>query len=32
MYVRQEITPTRVIYRGFPLPKPNINGVCDNLQ
>jgi len=32
MFARQEISPTRIINRGFPFPKPNINGVCDNLQ
>jgi hypothetical protein len=32
MYVKQEIQPGKSIIRGFPLPKPNINGICDNQQ
>ena len=32
MYAKQEISASRTIYKGFPFPKPNINGVCDNLQ
>ena len=31
MYARLETSAGNTILRGFPFPKPNVNGICDNL-
>lgn len=31
MSAKLDINSTTIIYRGFPFPKPNVNGICDNL-